>query len=92
MANKAAARRFMRPLIITDLSDSVQTMIRQRARRKNISYEKAVAEFLNDAYSTEHDASIVNAWFEQAGEDDAACTHAECCRQRRVDKTRDAPF
>ena len=39
----------MRPLLITDLSEAVQTLIRKRAWRDDVSYEEAAIEILHDA-------------------------------------------
>jgi hypothetical protein len=39
----------MRPLLIKDLSDAVQMMIRKRAWRDDVSYDTAAAEILHDA-------------------------------------------
>lgn len=38
----------MRPLLIKDLSETVQAMIRKRAWRDDVSYEYAAAEILHD--------------------------------------------
>ena len=39
----------MRPLLLKDLPETVQTAIKKRAWRDDLSYEKAAAELLHDA-------------------------------------------
>lgn len=39
----------MRPLVIRDLPETVQTAIKKRAWRDDVSYEKAAADLLHDA-------------------------------------------
>jgi len=39
----------MRPLLIKDLPETVQTAIKKRAWRDDVSYEEAAADMLHDA-------------------------------------------
>ena len=90
MSNRATAHKRMRPLVIDDLPEPVQRLIKKRGWSENISYEKAVAEFLVEA----SDAAIVDAWVAEnrGNDDDDDCLHAECCRRTRLGGRRDDPF
>jgi plasmid stability protein len=84
MSHRSTAHTDMRPLVIKHMPDSVQKLIRKRAWRKHISYEKAVIEFLTDAEiedATQHDVAIVNEWFKDEEEyDEPFC---RCCDEHR---------
>ena len=47
--HKRAKEPAMRPLVITDLPETVQIAIKKRAWRDDVSYEKAAADMLHDA-------------------------------------------
>lgn len=53
----------MRPLVIRDLPETVQTAIKKRAWRDDVSYEKAAADLLYDAEIeriAEHEIAMMN--------------------------------
>ena len=79
MSYRSTPHTEMRPLVLKHIPDSVQKLIRKRAWRKHISYEKAVVEFLADAEvedAIQRDAAIVNEWFKDEESEEPFC---RCC-------------